>query len=333
MGTDAETVRSKFKKLGGAEIGKFDQVQRRTDFIAKGQDVDEGFCRGACMDWIRRIVQGGHQSYGDARKQTQTLRMGRIQLAVEKPDLIADSPVKTVMSWLNGKAAWLDSKGPDKDKPETQVPTSVWEVLKRMTEKLPDPNSRKLTRAQCEDIYNIATTLSAGQKTTLNQGHELWKNVAPVMDQAMNEERKKWNEEGQSKYGKAQSSRPFSNLEVLATAPRVQYKSGADAIDQLLAVEEFQSTNTCLLAGFGMTDPKSKEGGHAVAVHRQNTGSFLLFDPKYGVYKYTSVDGLKNTLKFLFDNDYKVDGLGPIYGEDGWKLNHKVRYTVFGKKS
>jgi hypothetical protein len=198
MGTDAETVRSKFKQLGGAEVGKFDQVQRRQDFIAKGQGVDEGFCRGACMDWIRRTIQSGHDvAYGDARKPTQTLRMGRIQLAVETKDLIAKSPVNTVTSWLREKKDWLEKKK-DVDKTETQVPTSVWEVLKRMTD-LPDPNSRKLTRAQFGDIYDIVTRLTVNDKEALNEGHIAWSSAVPVLDQAMDEERKKWNKEGKSK--------------------------------------------------------------------------------------------------------------------------------------
>jgi hypothetical protein len=341
MGTPADTVRSKFKELGGAEVGTFSQQKRRETYIVQGQGVDEGFCRGVCLDWIRRILGGGHESYGDSpgRARLQTVRMGTIQSYYGEQDFVQTKRIETLENWLNTTlSAYANEKN---TKTQIDFPKNLRDIAQLFTD-LDHPDNSQCELGELRAISKcLKDQVTKSDRTAYNKGQVSWSDAAKRMDDFMSGERKKQAEE---QYKKGESRRRFMDLVLLAAAPATQYTSGADAIDKLLAIDEFRSKNTCLLAGFqrqktaastqktaaSTQKTAASVSGHAVAVHRQNTGAFLLFDPNFGAYRYDDEAGLKKALKFLFADDGQVGGVGPIYGEDGWKLIHKVRHNVFG---
>src|SRR5262245_34891033 len=93
MGTPTAEVIEKLSMFG---IKSREIVQaQRLQFLVSGQ-VDEGFCKGVCLDWTRRVLQGGHHSFeklgaaaSEDNLRRQTLRQATIQLNTRSKKLVA----------------------------------------------------------------------------------------------------------------------------------------------------------------------------------------------------------------------------------------------------
>lgn len=111
------------------------------------------------------------------------------------------------------------------------------------------------------------------------------------------------------------SKRPFSDLKVVMSAQPFESYIGS-FVTMLLAKPEFAVTYAAIL-GF---DKLQSQTGHAVAVHKLNTGKFHLFDPNYGIFEFDAAP-LGEALCYLFEQAY--DGYISSSGKA------KIDYTVF----
>ncbi len=82
-----QTVLSQLASFGTL-VGHMNQNERIKNHLEAGY-LDEGFCRGVCLDWVRRVVQGGKAHFDpredkdatakEDKEARQTHRMARAQ--------------------------------------------------------------------------------------------------------------------------------------------------------------------------------------------------------------------------------------------------------------
>ena len=300
---------------------------QRLQFLQSGQ-VDEGFCKGVCLDWARRVLQGGDPSFekpgqrieGDHPSlRRQTLRQATIQLRAGSKKLVGTTRAQRR---YNTCSDLIDIYNRNLSRSTVALPA---DLVTRVTEFFTftdRPAEYAMTRV--DDWINRLNVPEAGPASDIE-----WRAFAQSMDNYCTQTNKA-------------SSRPFTGIRILASTNRDPYASAETAIDTMLGLHQF-AAGTVMIAGFGLRLHNGTNSGHAVAMHKLNTGKFMFLDPNYGVFEYTQAN-LKKALMYLFGrtrtwqraavqggvHDYEVRAFRPIYGEDGDTVTNAVSYMLFG---
>ncbi len=289
----------------GSNIQEFVQ-SREGGRLQRGQ-VDEGFCKGVCIDWTRRVLQGGGSAFTvkEQRKTPQTVRQATIQLNIESRN---EDYNKTVA--VRSRLVTIYNQNLAQN--SVQLPLQLQTDIQEYIDFTPVPN-------RTYDMDRVGRWLTLLRETSQQQDHTTevgWQAFVTMMDGEHLRLRREQVRSG--------SNRPFSHIRIIASRNRTQYAGITAATDELLQLDEFVAS-TVLLLGFGLTS-NGRDTGHAVAVHRVDGAIYRLLDPNYGVFQY-SLNGVASALRYLFGTAYGT----PIYGEDGDRVTGAVSYILFAR--
>jgi hypothetical protein len=283
--TQAE-VHAKLKSLGH-EVGQYHQGVRIRTMEHGGLkgEVEGGYCAGASLDWVRRALLAGKVKY----ENTENLPVQK-QL---KQDMRAAAA--QVSQGPGRRAAYFDLQYQDY--------TQLWNKIDQsdLTHE-----QKEACKARATENYRAA----AGQPGM----ERFWGEFSQKMDAFFAKERA-----GRGK-GPSTKNRGFSNLSVARALDSKLYEGGvAEVINALLTDTEFKPHRAASLA----FNPPDGSTGHAVAIHRLNTGGvYHLFDPNFGVYELRQ-EAVSQAIIYLFVTAY------PQYCSPSTSDNHP--YQVGGK--
>ncbi len=317
MGTPTDDVIAKLAAFG-SQVREFRQGRRLDGSGLTPGQVDDGFCRGVCIDWMRRILQSGNPAFSDdARKVTvQTLRQATIQLTIDRWDARRTEVIAIAnqLGVLYNAQALLYNR--DNQQDEVAIPNVLVSQVSTYLDITPSTSGKyKVTRVG--QWINVLTEVVESSNHRTEVG---WAAFAKMMDTYHLEKRKE-------QLRNAPSKRPFSHIRILASSDREAHGKGSifAALAALFSMEQFVRKNV-LIINFELID-QGRLSGHAVALYKRNDGGFYFFDPNYGVFNYTGNRGVLNALLYLFGA--KEYG-GPIYAESGDQITGRVSYLLFG---
>jgi hypothetical protein len=303
MGTPTNQVISQLKDFG-SKLGDFVQSSEG-EHLQAGQ-VDEGFCKGVCIDWTRRVLQNGKPAFTskEDRKADQAVRQATLQLNIESRNAAHSSVVSVSNELVDAYNAQLSA-------PLVNISAELEHKLETYIT-FEKETTRKYDRAYVNQWLSLLRSRAARNDHTSEVG---FAEFVRVMDDKHLQIRQQQVRE--------KSNRPFSHLKILASQNSKDYPTIPGAITQLLNLNTFVS-GTVLILGFGLLSPTST-AGHAVAVHKVTNVTFRFLDPNYGIFEYNR-GGLASALNYLFGTHYGT----PIYGEDNSQVTGSVSHIVIG---
>jgi hypothetical protein len=303
MGTPTNEVISQLKDFG-SKLGDFVQSSEG-EHLEAGQ-VDEGFCKGVCIDWTRRVLQNGRPAFTtkDDRKADQAVRQATLQLNIESRNAAYNAVVSVLNDLANAYNAQLSA-------PLVTISAQLEQKLDTYLT-FEKETTRKYERAYVGQLLSLLRSSADRYDHTSEVG---FAEFVRVMDDKHLKIRQD--------QVRQKSKRSFSHLKILTSQNSKAYPTIAGAITELLNLNTFV-TDTVLILGFGLLSPTST-AGHAVAVHKFTPVKFRFLDPNYGIFEYNR-SGLASALNYLFGTHYGT----PIYGEDNSQVTGSVSHIVIG---
>jgi hypothetical protein len=249
-------------------------------------------CKGVCLDWIRRIMNGKPAVYNEDKydkdeakrkkrlekmKQTHEL-MNKVirdtgQAAQQSQEEAQSLRTKiTIKSWLGRAMFWTPS---------------VTDMLNEQEHAL------DLVDRYCTDVDTIGVIPTNWVSFRVNWKHEVLS----------------------EKTGQQKTAR-FDNIRVeggKAFIPAADTDWPSYFASKLTALK----TDRC-----AMLNVFFAEGAHAVAVHRTNTGTLDFYDPNYGIFDFTLQGELEQALEYLF---------AAVYPSHNWQRG-KADWLIFYPK-
>lgn len=311
----------------GSRLDEFDQGARQAEARITAGQVDEGFCRGICTDWLRRVIQGGNPWYDPAiqriggppkptktpaqvadRKEQQTLRMASLHMHTGGNTL----PATTFQERLRkARKELADLYNRNLEASELAIPA---DLLQRVHEFQGFEDRAKYSMGFIQKVLK-----SMKEMILEADPDQSWSSVAAAMDTHFADKR--------TEAGRHEPRKPFSGITAgLAQVARENYHGLDAASDALLKADGFVP-GAGLIAGFRISVPKGREmqeSGHAIAVFKLNENLFYFFDPNYAIHRYTRT-AVVQAIEYLF---------GRIYQENGWRVLNadgfcSMRLSVF----
>lgn len=316
---DTPDVLARLKRLGAAIEGEFSQTGRAKEYLEGKKQFAEGFCEGACIDWIRRVLQEGRVAFSDVRAQSQTNRQAAVWALLQpRYAIIALSDrVKVVYNQQLGQNVTL---------PEDLEKDLVGFYGKKQIEFKCQPG-RVYPRTLVKKLYDDLDTRAACEHHTTTAG---WAAFAHNLDDFHRKQREKMREEAMKNAPvKGASQRPFTHIMIVDSAEEKAYGASVRvAIERLLILDAFKA-KTALLLGFVLMHDNRKTR-HAVAVFRPNDLDYVLFDPNIGVFRYKTQGDVIKALKYLFYADFKDGDIkGAVYPSLGYYATQNVTHILF----
>ncbi|HWE00478.1 MAG TPA: YopT-type cysteine protease domain-containing protein [Bryobacteraceae bacterium] len=284
----------------GQKIDEFDQGARGDAHLAGGQ-VDDGFCRGVCTDWLRRLIQGGKPWYDptkqgrseqevEQRREAQTLRMANIQLNTggkAVPATTSQTRMRAVSSQL------LQIYNSHLGLEELSIAADIMVSLQEFYNFQLSPNGRYNTGWISDIIDGLAASITPSDPN-LSFG-----TVAAQLDGQFRQAR--------LTAGRSQTKRPFSGITpTLTETPYISYQGLAAANTAIITAAGFN--NGCgQIAAFQIHLANGSLSGHAVAIYRYGNDEYDLFDPNYGIFRYSRA-GVGQAIDHLFGVVYQTNG-------------------------
>jgi hypothetical protein len=294
---DAEntmTVDAELIALGGERLGApFNQ----TEFDSTNSD--RGYCAGIALDWTRRVLQSGkaidedYLSYskqsgiGNERRDATEQRMHAVWNESAQ-SYVAQTELQLSIQFLNGL---LDHPALNGNSPSAEAPVPNAEAV-RLSKFFPgmggfnmqlDPAGR-LSRTR---ITKMKAQLSGAEDEQASgdvwSGRH-WPSVAHVLDVSAANIR--------TAYKRNPSKIPFANIEVVQSNAPIRYTNPQYWITAL--VTQWIQVGCCTVLSF-----RQAKSGHQIAVNRLQTDKNILFDPNYGVYRFSLLN-LERCFKHLF---------------------------------
>jgi hypothetical protein len=301
----------------------FAQGQRRVAAgILPGQ-VDGGFCNGVCLDWMRRVVQGGHSWYDPARtarqqplsqaqinerKIAQTMRMGTIHMRTGGDTPPVSTPEQRLYA---ARGVLIDLYNANLQAEELQVPAALVRQIKEFATFDDEPNHIYSTAflGQLIDLLNGPRAPS---------GQTSWRAVAVGMDTYFNNARRG--------AGRNDTSRPFTGITVASHTGMTIYPGLGAATNAIFAANGF-NIDTGIIAGFEILIPQpnapARVSGHSVALFRRANNSYDFFDPNFGVYRYNQ-GGVTQAINYLFGTRYQQNGDRVLHANGNCRMDTNV---------
>jgi hypothetical protein len=320
MGTPYKTVLGKLKTFGSAVV-EFNQVSyQKASGVTEspsGHDLEDGYCTGACVDWIRRSLLGPPERLRgyteDATKREANVeRMvfawaggdyGSNILTKSTPSVLCDELRKL----LNEQAGQGPVKIPDKTVKQLMA---IYNMTPHLTG---TPPNQYLTRQKVEQLANMLSTEKL-------KDERVWTDFAGELDEEFAQQRRL--------RGRNITSRPFSYLAVFKTSRDESYASAGHWMHEL--TNNAFRPGCATMISFKISAADNTNDSHTIAVHQIRPDKYHFFDANFGVFDYSN-DGLERALQYLFWDGFN-DRSEPYYGEDGATVTNKVQYVVFGKK-
>lgn len=321
-------LRERFQEYKAIEVdgekGRFSQSQRAASLTTELQEtVKGGYCEGVCIDWIRRVVQGGHSTFLVALKDKHT---NKDRSGEEIKTREAQQTRRGAQAWVTRYKAPKDNFFAADQKKYDDIFAAVkkakddaykeygklfdecekvlWDYNHATTaqqQTLIEPKYHQAEKAaddanlKWKDLQTQAENLVSSRNAEVKK-HELdrfWSTYAKLMDDFVAKERQLQKRDP--------SGRTFSSLKIVSSVPLVEHGSAANGVRALLDDKEFLPSRAACL-GFGSYKEKS---GHAIAIQRLNTGTnYHLLDPNLGTFEFNR-DNLINAVALLFTSYYE----------------------------
>lgn len=316
MPTPTATVIQQLELRGTVEPGGyFNQTSRLEQSTVAAQQVDEGYCNGVCIDWIRRVVLGGGIVMNNPTNlNSQVWRQATTQIRIK-----SKTTQRSAIIGVRNDLVLVSNQQLNQD------PKTISALLAGRVRQYINFNLRPDGRYPAESVRQWLTLLAEMRDEADHTLQVGWTAFAHNLDTYHRQQR--------AQAGKDNSSRPFSEIKILSSTDRRTYVGGIEgAMNELLQLDEF-TPGTALLLGFGIDLANHTKSGHAVAVYRPDVMAYLLFDPNYGVFRCPTIGRVLGALCYLFDEDDRgaQEGTEPIYGEDGDTVTGGVSHIVFGR--
>jgi hypothetical protein len=278
------------------------------NFTPKVDSIKNGLCEGQCLHWIRRVLQGGRETYQVpvqkgtiARTDEQILGKHKKQHAVSaKTHIDLKNAKETVgkqrIDDFNKKLeALLAKHGITKSNGYWHFSTQEQQqLLNRALEK----KQAFVDDMNAKGIYSYH-----------------WETLARELDQFI-----------KGKFGG--SKRPFSNIVAVKCVNRTDSRFGngqASGFANAIASEVEFRPDRCVLMCAGLAGSAGESGGeisgHAIAGHYKPSGELFLFDPNLGIFRCSSKENFRRALEIV---------MGSIWPRDfNWTLSGSFGYSVF----
>jgi hypothetical protein len=312
MPTSINDVTNRLATFGSKE-GEFNQSRRLGQSTIAGGQVDEGYCQGVCTDWIRRVIGGGRLLMTNPeRLNSQTNRQATIQIN------LADRNEKfnAMIPIINQLNQAYNAQVPRYNINNNDDKITISQTLQQTVARYLTFTARPDRTYPMDTILRWRDLLREVQQTYDNTSEVGWRAFAQMLDN--------WHLEQRQNEERDQSSKRFSQIRIVASTDRRDYGGIRAGLNQLLQLDGFTSGRVLLL-GFGL-NVNGRVSGHAVAAFRQNQGTYIFFDPNFGVFRY-SLQGVFSALQYLFGTAYGV----PIYGEDRDRVIGNISYILFAR--
>jgi hypothetical protein len=298
-----------------------------------GKDLSNGYCAGVALDWIRRVLLGGRDSYDKNANKARTEQ--------QQQSRTMDSVERMGRAWAGtsgGKGARELTFVSSSTSSQSKLVAELQQMLTRggPTSTVEPEDSTRAAFQKFYATYDSGSGKSSDQywsKPLINEmiadvsgGTGLsternWAEYAPFLDTIYSQQR--------TQRGKA-GKRAFTGIEVESTSPAQTYAAGTWAPK----LREMLKNDRGVLLG---ASDAIGGTGHAVAIHTPS-GSYQLFDPNFGVYTCGTVEKLTTFVNILFGNftytlrnsDNSINKIirAPIYGNSTTK---KVDWAIFKK--
>jgi Yersinia/Haemophilus virulence surface antigen len=298
--------------------------------------VDEGFCKGVCLDWTRRVLQVQPERRTDEylsfsshpeHAKAQTNLQATIQMRLNSRKIVATTKVERRRA-VHDELLELYNGNLNEQNVAVQ-PSTIRALQEFVTFGSTPGHEVAMSRVQ-----GWVETLQSQMRSATSNTEVSWRSFSESLDEAHSARRVTDQRHAPKK--------TFSKISIVASTDREPYHSAFSAITTLLALGEF-TVGRVVIAGFGLRK-SGQDTGHAVALYRQNNGNFYLLDPNYGVFDYNR-QGAEFALRYLFAglptniNTRHSDGtvttemrvFGPIYGEDGYQITNGMNYMIFAR--
>ena len=308
----AAEIRDKLKLLGNPVGAEFSQ--RKGTQLSDLKKVDKGMCTGLALDWIRRVLTGG--------KAVTPGNPFVLDDSDPEKNILSQNAARNLNQYKKGAYFQLTSGMQSKDifyadfkKKQTQLFDAKQDQVNQYITQL---------GASAVDQNDYDTKVSK-----IKAAFDKWQieKYKPMVT-AENQLKLFWEHYCRtSTVGKHEQHR-LSNLTVVASSTSKRYTGGLIEFLPIAikAIGENQAANV------GIGPPILAESGHAIGIHRLNTGMYHLFEPNFGVYDMTQGNLFKGLL-FLFAKAYPdsegIEGDGHAYEIGGIVEGD---YVIFARK-
>ncbi|HZT35983.1 MAG TPA: hypothetical protein VFA15_08685, partial [Nitrososphaera sp.] len=265
-------------KNKGTEIGHYHQGTRISNSRALSNAVSNGFCAGASLAWVRRVLLGGSAKEGpedshsavaflaqkaSARDEFYNNRKTALNSAFNN----VTKQTNTDLSALNTKAQVILNERLPKLSAQEQN-----DLIDKVQESLNKQSNAIKARGQ-EKMDQINSALK-----TDSLYDQFWKEFAKVVDQRLR-------------------TSDYSSLTVVRSSCDRRYgpENGLQKfLGEVLTGKSLAPGNAGVV---GITPPTTGATGHAVGVQRVDLQLYYFFDPNFGTY---AVDARTLLWMFLF---------------------------------
>ncbi|MEF7614027.1 YopT-type cysteine protease domain-containing protein [Aquincola sp. MAHUQ-54] len=332
----AEVIQ-RLSALAVRQVDNFNQSDEHRAWQA-GVAMAQGYCHGICLDWVRRVLQGGRAAYGpnparqndagydfNARRQNQARRQGNAwnQFYAIREDVrrvnnanytsarsdyesrfndLSDL-IRQLIPLYNDNADLGDSK-------QVTLPGTLGTRLRaRYSWTGPAGQAQVgLLEQIITDLQAERSALQAPQRTpAAAQDQRTWQRFTQRMDQA---------------YGKR---RAFQNIDLVHLNPTTRFNTLDDVVASVTdpAMNAY-ANGMAMVIGIDMRTTDG-DSGHAVAMHWSGNNQHVFLDPNYGMFEFDSLHqgrSVRSALRYLFAQVY------PTYRSVRAVLN-QVEYSTY----
>jgi hypothetical protein len=319
----------------GTEIGQYHQSERIATLPNERLKsvVSGGYCAGVALDWIRRALVSGKDSYTDGNlRQDVRVAYAWTQQTSEKKNNFLQQKLTSLNSGVNLKLG-RDQEEANREIAEVDRKIDLaFEKLNRatdLTQRQRQEAAQKIQTLYDRLISEIRSRQSHKREqysNAIDQWQDkptmvkFWGEYARVMDEYLEKDRRSRGKVGPSERG-------FGNLKVVSSVDSRDFNGVAALIDTLIRDSNFESNFAAYLS---INPPLENATGHAIAILRLNTGGkYQMFEPNFGTYE-LATDKLREAVVYIFKKAYPNVPSGTS-DNHAYEINGKVKggYTIF----
>jgi hypothetical protein len=342
MPTSAEVI-TELTRLGVRKIDNFNQSGEGRAWQA-GSAMADGYCHGICLDWARRVLQGGRASFGpnperaaeegynfNARRQEQASRQGNAwttyYAASERVRVSSNNSYQT--AFTNYQAQFDNFQSQSND---------MAGLLQQMindynnNSRFGESHSLQISYGQrLREFYDWAGpagTVQVGLLGSMIDGLQAQRSAlqapaAPVQTTAAQNAQTSWTQFTQWMDRNYAKGRAFGNVSLIHLDPSRDYDSLQTAMASITRPPPQNYANGRAMV-IGVEFATS---GHAVATYWRANNSHYFLDPNYGMFEYRQLGGnnsVESALNYLFGTVYPAS--------PGVTVLNRIEYGIFAQR-
>jgi hypothetical protein len=353
VGIPRSDVIQHLAELGVAQIDNFNQGSAER----KQAEFDQGYCHGICLDWVRRVLQGGRPSFGFneekrnqdgydfvAKRTRQGLRQGRaykehrgIRAKVKSAHLAGIARSNTLDDlYAAGLAVYKTHMGNGNshmitglDAQSATVGGMQVNLVTEANKLLPSGQGLKASM-QVGALYDVLIRLSQMSDEVGDKADKLRPKTAQGQHAAQPTgpgDQAAWRLFSGAMQKEHPKKRSFEKIALIHIDPVKDYTSLANTIAAVTnpRIDNFEA-GRAMIVGISFEGDGEGEEGHAVATHWRPDNRFTFLDPNYGMFEYAHLEGAKSVaaaLLYLFGTVYPQEEA--IRG-----VRNRVDYSIYG---